>query len=346
MIKNYIGYPPQYQDLGYNNGISYDYNYQTPYTYSHYQEWGNEERKPTLEEILAAYIAQSQEIIARSDEKMEKWDEEMSTMSNSMKNLMFQIGQLASSSYKEPSIEQEEDPSEEEEDEDELNDEEREFCELRDELIEEFKEVDSEPKDQETNEIFLASYFSQIYDEKTNHILPFIVLDDDRSPLEVKEEDKHCLIEEDEGLNEEEPNKERKEDDDLVDEKEEEESPLIEVSNIEQQNQEEANDELKSDMSIFKPLNSSICTFFDNIASLDFILPLESFDYKNEVRAILGILNRGGRKFTKVMEKFVRRRWNVKGKDDRSMLNEKLLDEEAQILKYKGKEDRYPWPFR
>ncbi|KAL8476617.1 hypothetical protein ACS0TY_029061 [Phlomoides rotata] len=145
---------------------------------------------------------------------------------------------------------------------------------------------------------------------------------------------------------EEDQSEEENEDDDLINEKEEEESPLIYLSNTEQQNQEEANDELKSDMSISKPLNSSICTFFDNNGSLDFILPLESFDYKKEVRAILGILKRGGRKFTKMMGRFVRRKWCIKGLCDRSMLNKKLIDEEAQRLKYKGKEDRYPWPFR
>ncbi|KAL8525581.1 hypothetical protein ACS0TY_014991 [Phlomoides rotata] len=395
--KNYIGYPPQYQDLGYNNGISYDYNYQTPFAYSHYQERGNDERRPSLadtlacivaktkkfkeecsptfpstnfqpyeeneydnwktfnyncqmpkvsphyqehgknegnshlEEVLAAFIAQSQQTEEMMNQMMDKEEEQLrslselpnaiSALANQMNNLEFQLGQLASSSYEEPNIEQEEDPSEEEENEDELNDEEREFCELFDEFIEEFKEFDRvELKDQDTNENSHLSFFSRIhdnclFDEKTNCILPFIVLDDDRSPLEVNEED---------------PNKERKEDDEIIDEKEEEESHLIDLSNIEQQNQEEANDELKSDMSISKPLNSSICTFFDNTASLDFILPLESFDYKKEVREILGILKRGGRKFTKMMGKFVRRRWNVKGKDDRSMLNKKLIDEEAQ----------------
>ncbi|KAL8488143.1 hypothetical protein ACS0TY_024433 [Phlomoides rotata] len=71
----------------------------------------------------------------------------------------------------------------------------------------------------------------------------------------VKEEDKHCLIE-DEGQDEEDPNNE----------KEEEKSPLIEVSNVDKQNQEEANDELKSEMSISKPLNSSIFHHTENMS--------------------------------------------------------------------------------
>ncbi|KAL8535674.1 hypothetical protein ACS0TY_011346 [Phlomoides rotata] len=67
------------------------------------------------------------------------------------------------------------------------------------------------------------------------------------------------------------------------------------MSNTEQQSQEEANDELKSEMSISQPLNSSICTFFDNNASIDFILPLDSFDHKKEVEKSLGILEQKGR---------------------------------------------------
>ncbi|KAL8464049.1 hypothetical protein ACS0TY_033830 [Phlomoides rotata] len=310
--------------------MSYAYNYQTQYAYSHYQEPGNdegspnradtfyedwshyspstnfqpqqEERKSTLEDTLAA-LSQTQcqltQLNAKMDRHLEKVEDQLRSLSglpNQMNNLEFQIRQLASESYEEPSIEQDEEPREDEEE--ELNDEEREFCELLDELIEEFKEVDSiKPKDQETNENSPLSFFSSIYDnclfdEKTNRILPFIVLDNDRSPLEANEED---------------PNKERKEDDEIIDEKEDEENPLMDLSNVDQQNQEEVNDELKSEMSISIPLTSSICTPLDIYASIDFILPLESFDYRKELKEILGVLKQGGRKLKKMLRNYVRK---------------------------------------
>ncbi|KAL8505163.1 hypothetical protein ACS0TY_016391 [Phlomoides rotata] len=145
---------------------------------------------------------------------------------------------------------------------------------------------------------------------------------------------------------EEDQSEEENGDDDLINEKEEEESPLIYLSNTKKQNQEEANDELKSDMSISKPLNSSICTPFDIDAFIDFILPLESFDYKKEVKEILGILKQGGRKFKKMLRNVVEKVMYRKGMDDQYMLHGRLIDEEAQRLKYNGKDDQYPWPFR
>ncbi|KAL8544982.1 hypothetical protein ACS0TY_005263 [Phlomoides rotata] len=272
---------------------------------------------------------------------------EVFIMREQLKKEMANLQEEESDEDEEPIIEEEEDPSGEEEEE-ELNDEQREFIELFKEIIEEFNEF--ELKDQEKNENSHLSFISSVhanslFDEKTNHILPFIVLNDDRSPLEAKEEDKHCLIE-DEGQDEEEPNKERKNDDEIINEKEEEESPLIEESNVEKQNQEEANDELKSEMSISKPLNSSICTFFDKNASIDFILPLESFDYKKKVEEILGVLKQGGKQFKKMLWKVIGKMTYWKGMGGRSTFHWKLVDEEAQRLRYNGKDDRYPWPFR
>ncbi|KAL8483322.1 hypothetical protein ACS0TY_026130 [Phlomoides rotata] len=346
-----VVYPPQYENVGYNNGMSYDYNYHSQYAYSH--DWSNvspstnfepqqEERKPTLEEMVAAYIA-------RSDQRMEKVEEQLRSLSdlpNQMKNLEYQIGQIASSSYEEPGMEEEEDPSEEEEEEEEegeLNDEQREFIELFDEIIREFNEFELNDQVKEPN--ISRVHANSLFDEKTNRILPFIVLNDDRSPLKAKEEDKHCLIE-DEGQDEKDPNNEKDEDDNLKDEKEEEKSPSIEEINMEKQNQEEANDELKSEMSISKPLNSSICTLFDKNASIDFILPLESLDYKKEVDKILGVLKQGGKQLKKILWKVIEKMTYKKGMGDRSTFHWRLIDEEAQRLRYNGKEDRYPWPFR
>ncbi|KAL8465545.1 hypothetical protein ACS0TY_034872 [Phlomoides rotata] len=290
--------------------------------------------------MVAAYIA-------RSDQRMEKVEEQLRSLSdlpNQMKNLEYQIGQIASSSYEEPGMEEEEDPSEEEEEEKgELNDEQREFIELFDEIIKEFNEF--ELNDQVKEPSISRVHANSLFDEKTNRILHFIVLNDDRSPLKAKEEDKHCLIE-DEGQDEKDPNNEKDEDDNLKDEKEEEKSPSIEEINMEKQNQEEANDELKSEMSISKPLNSSICTLFDKNASIDFILPLESLDYKKEVDKILGVLKQGGKQFKKILWKVIGKMTYRKGMGDRSTFHWRLIDEEAQRLRYNGKEDRYPWPFR
>ncbi|KAL8551748.1 hypothetical protein ACS0TY_000714 [Phlomoides rotata] len=283
-----------------------------------------ETRFDKVEKYMKIRAQQLENLEIQVDQQQKPLDLQMSQSTIIVENLQEENGD-------EEDEEQEEDPSEEEDEEVELNDEEL------DELIEEFKEIDSvELKDQETNENSHLSFFSRIYfnclfDEETNHILPFIVLDDDRSPLEANEED---------------PNKERKEDDEIIDEKEEEEIPLIDLSNIDQQGQEEANDELKSEMSISQPLNSSICIFFDNNASIDFILPLDSFDQKKEVEKSLGILEAKGGEWKDMLRSFVEEKMCMNGMGDRSTWHENLLPFEAQRLRYTGKEDRYPWPFR
>ncbi|KAL8545517.1 hypothetical protein ACS0TY_005607 [Phlomoides rotata] len=246
----------------------------------------------------------------------------------------------------EPIIEEEEDPSKEEDEKDELNDEELEFIEALDEFIEEFKEFDSvERKDQETNENSLTSLSSLIYDndvcdDDINRIFPFIVLDDDRSPLEAKEEDKHCLIE-DKWLNEEE-----NDDDNLIVKRDQEECPLMDTSTNEQENQEASKEELKIELSISKPLESSICTPFDIDIFIDFILPLDSIDHKREVEENLGILESKGSGWKDMLRSCVEEKLCIKCMDDRSTFHWKLVDEEAQRLRYNGKEDQYPWPFR
>ncbi|KAL8516063.1 hypothetical protein ACS0TY_014659 [Phlomoides rotata] len=139
------------------------------------------------------------------------------------------------------------------------------------------------------------------------------IKEEEEDPREEQDEE-----EEEEELNDEErefykedPNNENDEDDKIIDEKEEEESPLVDLSNIEKQNQEEANDELKSEMSISIPLTSSICTPLDIYASIDFILPLESFDYRKELKEILGVLKQSGRKLKKMLRNYVRKKWSI-----------------------------------
>ncbi|KAL8539622.1 hypothetical protein ACS0TY_001288 [Phlomoides rotata] len=95
---------------------------------------------------------------------------------------------------------------------------------------------------------------------------------------------------EDEEESEEDPSEWNNKDDSLIIEVDQEKCPLMDMGKNEQENQEASNDTLKSEMSISKPLNSSICTFLDNNASIDFILPLDSFDHKKEVEKSLGIL--------------------------------------------------------
>ncbi|KAL8533405.1 hypothetical protein ACS0TY_009694 [Phlomoides rotata] len=280
---------------------------------------------------------------------MSEWLMTRENLKKEMENL--QNLQREEESDEDEEQEQEEDPSEEEDEEVELNDEELEFIEALDEFLKEFKEFDSvEHEDQETNENSFASFSSlicdnDVCDDETNHIFPFIILDDDRSPLEAKEEDKHCLIE-DEEQKEDGPRNWKNEDDSLFIERDQEECPSLDTSNNEQENQEASNDTLKSEMSISKPLNSSICNFFDNDVSIDFILPLDSFDHKREVEEYLGILEQKGGGWKKMLRSYVEEKLCGDGMSDRSTFQGSLLPFEAQRLRYNGKEDRYPWPFR
>ncbi|KAL8548474.1 hypothetical protein ACS0TY_007685 [Phlomoides rotata] len=247
-----------------------------------------ETRFDKVEKYMKMRAQQLENLEIQVDQKQKSLDLQMSQSTIVVENLQKEKG--------EEDEQEEEGPSEEEDEEVELNDEELEFIEALNEFIEEFKEIDSvELKDQETNENSHLSFFSRIYynclfEEEINHPFSFIVCDDDRSPLETEEND---------------PNNEKNEDDNLKEEKEEGESHLINMSNTEQQSQEEANDELKSEMSISQPLNSSICTFFDNNTSIDFILPLDSFDHKKEVEKSLGILEQKGREWKRLLRSYM-----------------------------------------
>ncbi|KAL8472137.1 hypothetical protein ACS0TY_029379 [Phlomoides rotata] len=393
--QNAMVYPPQYENVGYDNRRNIDYHYQMPQVPSYYQDWSHtfprnvvqpqhnfqphqvydspvssssHEELSILEvmrrriqregstglpkDIEAMIMKEIQESDMRKAQQQRSIGSAMSELHIIGENLKKEMENLENLKREEESDEDEEqeegegDPSEEEDEEVELNDEELEFIEALDEFLEEFKGIDSvELKDQETNENSHLSFFSRIYynclfDDEINRIFPFVVLNDDRSPLKAKEEDKHCLIE-DEWLNEEEDD-----DDNLIVKRDQEECPLMDTSNNDQQNQEEANDELKSQMSIFQPLNSSICTFFDNDASIDFILPLDSFDNKKEVEKSLGILEQKGGEWKDMLRSYVEEKLCIKGMADRSTSHGRLIDEEAQRLRYTGKEDRYPWPFR
>ncbi|KAL8529447.1 hypothetical protein ACS0TY_006759 [Phlomoides rotata] len=152
--------------------------------------------------------------------------------------------------------------------------------------------------------------------------------------------------EEDEEQSREGPSECKSEDDNLIVKEDQEECRLMDMSNNEQENQEASKEELKSEMSISKPLNSSICTPFDIDVSIDFILPLDSFDHKREVEEYLGILKQKGGGWKKMLRSYVEEKLCVDGMSDRSTFQGSLLPFEAQRLRYNGKEDRYPWPFR
>ncbi|KAL8530156.1 hypothetical protein ACS0TY_007285 [Phlomoides rotata] len=145
--------------------------------------------------------------------------------------------------------------------------------------------------------------------------------------------------EEDERQKEEGPSEEKNKDDSLIIKEDQEECPLMDMSNKEQENQEASNDTSKSEMSISKPLNSSICTFLDNNAYIDFILPLNSVDHKKEVEKSLGILEQKGREWKEILRSFVEEKLCIKGMGDRSTFYGRLIDEEAQRMRYNGKED-------
>ncbi|KAL8494665.1 hypothetical protein ACS0TY_025487 [Phlomoides rotata] len=152
--------------------------------------------------------------------------------------------------------------------------------------------------------------------------------------------------EEDEEQSEEDPSECKSEDDNLIIKEDQEDCHLMDTSTKEQESQEASKEDLKIEMSISQPLNSSICTFFDNDASIDFILPLDSFDNKKEVEKSLGILEQKGGEWKEMLRSYVEEKLCIKGMADRSTSHGKLIDEEAQRLRYTGKEDRYPWPFR
>ncbi|KAL8507853.1 hypothetical protein ACS0TY_018409 [Phlomoides rotata] len=109
--------------------------------------------------------------------------------------------------------------------------------------------------------------------------------------------------EEDEEQSGEGPSECKSEDDNLIVKEDQDECPLMDMSNNEQENQEASKEELKSEMSISKPLNSSICTPFDIDVSIDFILPLDSFDHKREFEEYLGILEQKGGGWKKMLRR-------------------------------------------
>ncbi|KAL8460742.1 hypothetical protein ACS0TY_032306 [Phlomoides rotata] len=157
------------------------------------------------------------------------------------------------------------------------------------------------------------------------------------------------LQEEEEGEEDEEeegPSEEKNEDENFITQRDQEECPLMDTCNNEQENQEASNDTLKSEMSISILLNSSIYYFLDNDASIDFILPLDSFDHKREVEEYLGILEQKRGEWKRLLRSYVEEKLCGDGMGDRFALHESLIPFEAQRLRYNGKEDRYPWPFR
>ncbi|KAL8555042.1 hypothetical protein ACS0TY_003010 [Phlomoides rotata] len=121
---------------------------------------------------------------------------------------------------------------------------------------------------------------------------------------------------EDEEESEENSSERKNEDDTPIIEEDQEECPLMDMSNKEQENQEASKEELKSEMSISKPLNSSIYTLYDNDASIDFILPLDSFDHKKEVENSMGILEQNRREWNEMLRSFVEKKLCIKDEGD------------------------------
>ncbi|KAL8528732.1 hypothetical protein ACS0TY_006260 [Phlomoides rotata] len=122
------------------------------------------------------------------------------------------------------------------------------------------------------------------------------------------------LQEEEEG----EEDEEQSEDDNLIIKEDQEDCHLMDTSTKEQESQEVSKEDLKIEMSISQPLNSSICTFFDNDASIDFILPLDSFDNKKEVEKSLGILEQKGGEWKEMLRRYVEEKLSKNGMGDRS----------------------------
>ncbi|KAL8492900.1 hypothetical protein ACS0TY_024191 [Phlomoides rotata] len=145
---------------------------------------------------------------------------------------------------------------------------------------------------------------------------------------------------------EEGPSEDKSEDENFIIKRYQEECPLMDTSTKEQESQEASKEELKIKMSISQPLNSSICIFFDNNASIDFILPLDSFDHKKEVEKILGILEKKGSEWKEMLKNLIEKKLCTNDMGNRSTSHGRLVDEESQRLRYNGKEDRYPWLFR
>ncbi|KAL8556762.1 hypothetical protein ACS0TY_004287 [Phlomoides rotata] len=152
-------------------------------------------------------------------------------------------------------------------------------------------------------------------------------LQEEESDEDEEQEEEGCPIEEE------------SEDDNLIIEEDHEEYPLVDTSNKELENKEAFEEELKSEMSISKPLNSSIYTLYDNDVSIDFILPLDSFDEKREVEKSLVILKQKGGGWKEMLRSFIEEKLCIKCMDDRSTFHERLIDEEAQRLRYNGKGD-------
>ncbi|KAL8489205.1 hypothetical protein ACS0TY_025199 [Phlomoides rotata] len=156
--------------------------------------------------------------------------------------------------------------------------------------------------------------------------------------------------EEDEEQKEEGPSEEKNKENDLNVEEGQEECPLMDMSDNEQENQEASQEELKSEMSISKPLNSSINILLDSDISIDFVLPLDSFDQMKELVRMLGILDQRRKDWHEMEVKGEEGRASkkicMKDTSDWSTTHVILILFEVQRMRYTGKEDQYPWPFR
>lgn len=113
--------------------------------------------------------------------------------------------------------------------------------------------------------------------------------------------------------------------------------------------QEASQVDLESEISLSKPFISSIY-ICDANDSVDYVLPLDRIDHKKEVRKVLGIVGEGRwkrrRKFPNLHKVQVWGSLFMNVVKACSPVHLSLIPFEPQRLRYNGKRDYYPWPFR
>ncbi|KAL8550024.1 hypothetical protein ACS0TY_008738 [Phlomoides rotata] len=268
--QNGVIFPPQYGDFSYDNGRSYNYNYQMPQVPSYYQDW-------------------------RSNE-----DRSYASLSNNFQP------------------QQEFEPS-----------------------------ISSSPKGKTSIDEMVTLILKKMGSTDEGLALIFKNMEEKYLKMVFKKiQDEEEKGEEEDERSEDDPSEWNNEDGTLFIEEDQEECSLMNMNNKEQESQETSKEELKNKMSISKPLNSSIYALCDDYASFDYILPLDSFYRNEEIEKSLGIHEQKGGEWKDMLRNYVEEELITNGMGDRFTLHASLLPFEAQRLRYNGKEDRYPWPFR
>ncbi|KAL8482728.1 hypothetical protein ACS0TY_025684 [Phlomoides rotata] len=278
-------YPPQNEEFGYDNGRNYDFNYQMPQVPFHYQDWRNNDEWSYASTSKDFQLHQDNSCIYSSPKK-----------GLSIRELMMRRilrGEPFGSSLHALAI----------------------FMDHIQEAIQQ-----QEPLGFTSSEVIIivenlkkemTKLMEEENEEQKEESPIYHCIEEACEPMEHKLRE---LLMEGAYIEEQVVMKEFEDGEELSNE-------VLSIEPKEYENQEASNDTLKSEMSISILLNSSIYYFLDKNVSIDFVLPLDSFDQKKDVVRMLGILYQRRNVWMKI---------KMKDEGDRSTFHWRLVDEEAQ----------------